>query len=900
MATVPQDLPQSVILQLFNGIKNTVTPERLLPSDLEAAVNIDLDDAGQARRRRGFAKVSDGAFHSLFSGAAKSYAVKDGVLGILGTNYNFTALQALVGPHHLAYVEVGEHIYYSSLTDSGIIHSDDTVTPWGTVGGDGTWLSPVLAPTETLGLVSGKLLGAPPMATSLTEYSGRIYMAVGPVLWATELYLHRFVDKTRTFIQFESDITALMSVDDGLFVGTDVGLFFLSGPFAQMSRKQLMSARVLPGSATRVPGELVHPDARSERPYNLGDAAMFVTDAGICAGFIGGACYNLTETRMILPHAASAAVMFRQQDGINQFVAVTDNGGTPATNTRIGDYVAAEIVRHSADPTGLAEGSGFADVATMNRRFSVALSEGVGLAQELLAEAPSTTGKIGVNLQLYGNSYFGTQYPFIDRMKTSRYVGASPPWQGRDSGYGNASTPLPINAQGYPTAFPGDIMDCWTLVGLDPLTGPNSDDYMLTWDGAGTVYPPGALVSSAPNSIRFTAVTPPGEFVAITALPVTNIKIVSVSHVALEASGETFTPEFLAKCAQWDVLRFMQWGQNATTATETSWGDRYPLNYASWGETVPLEVMVDLCNAAGTDMWYCLPYTADDTYVTNAAAYIRDNLDSQLKVHIEWSNETWNFTYPVWGYCDDAGQGGTVFPADPAKGYKYAGYRAAQVAALCNTVFAGAPTRLRNVLGAQADYPAVVNYKKIGALAASVGAIATLFDEVAIATYFGDTLSGHNAPDRATILGWAGAGSTGVDDAFEELEHGGLLTYDRKDLDYAITNFWEPHNDFAVAEGLALVAYEGGAHLVPNSGFSGGDVATMLAFFETMTADTRMGTLYTRMMTEFRALSEAEELIIYADSGQPGDAGLWGMLDSTYDSSSPRYDAAAAFQASPP
>ena len=51
----------------FAGLRNTTTPDRLTPADLQAAVNIDIDDAGRISRRRGRALRLAGAWHSLWA-----------------------------------------------------------------------------------------------------------------------------------------------------------------------------------------------------------------------------------------------------------------------------------------------------------------------------------------------------------------------------------------------------------------------------------------------------------------------------------------------------------------------------------------------------------------------------------------------------------------------------------------------------------------------------------------------------------------------------------------------------------------------------------------------------------------------------------------------------------------
>lgn len=345
MAEQQKKLSDSVSMQKFSGLKNTVTSERLAPDELEIALNIDIDDVGQLHRRRGTTQVSAGKFHSIFTADNCVYGVKDSALGIINPDYSFKQIKSGLGSGPLAYVQVGDDVYFTSPTDSGIIHRDASVSPWGAITDEGFWLSPVVKPTENLTEIRGKLLGAPPMATELAYFNGRIYMAHGKEVWATELYLYNYVDKTRNYLTFETDVTVIGVVTDGLYVGTQNSVWFLSGSFTQMARILIMSYGALPGSMISLPAELVNPQVPLQQQAPSKNAVLFLSTSGLCAGMDSGVCYNLTQTQVLFPDAANVAAMFRRQDGINQYVGVTDSAGTPSSTARIGDYVDAEIIR---------------------------------------------------------------------------------------------------------------------------------------------------------------------------------------------------------------------------------------------------------------------------------------------------------------------------------------------------------------------------------------------------------------------------------------------------------------------------------------------------------------------------------------------------------------------------
>lgn len=336
------DNPNAPInIQQFEGVKNNVTSERLGPQWFETAQNIDIDDAKQIHLRRGRTQVDAGSWHSIFTTSAGFvYGVRNGSLGLMQPDYTHVAIVD-VGNDPLTYVELGDTLYWSSVSAHGkIAMTDNTNAEWGILDGDGQWLSPVLQPTDTLGEIAGKLLRNPPKAEYMVYYNGRIYMARDRVIWATELYQYDYVDATKTYMMFEEDITGLGVVGDGIFVGSTKQTYFLSGTLGQMRRIVANSAPVIKGSM--IPGSL---DDFPNHPMRANMVILFATTQGLCVGFDSGIYKNLTSDRFWFPDAVSAVAMNRQQDGISQFIGAFNSGGTPASTMRIGDYVDAEIRR---------------------------------------------------------------------------------------------------------------------------------------------------------------------------------------------------------------------------------------------------------------------------------------------------------------------------------------------------------------------------------------------------------------------------------------------------------------------------------------------------------------------------------------------------------------------------
>jgi len=197
-----------------------------------------------------------------------------------------------------------------------------------------------------------------------------------------------------------------------------------------------------------------------------------------------------------------------------------------------------------------------------------------------------------------------------------------------------------------------------------------------------------------------------------------------------------------------------------------------------------------------------------------------------------------------------------------------------------------------DVLAGQAANSGLLTYMLQGVAKAGVGSASSLFQDYAIAPYFGGELSGtgDDSTERATLLNWANSGSAGLDAAFHELEYGGTFSSKQSLAD---VNAWITSSAAAAkSAGLNLVAYEGGASL-DTVRFPTADQATAQAFFSKLLNDPRMGDLYSKLLADFKAAG-GTEFLAFNDVSGSSTSGYYGALDSIYDTSSPRYDALLA------
>jgi len=138
-------------------------------------------------------------------------------------------------------------------------------------------------------------------------------------------------------------------------------------------------------------------------------------------------------------------------------------------------------------------------------------------------------------------------------------------------------------------------------------------------------------------------------------------------------TDKVFTDAFIAAMEgiDFEAIRFMPFvGANSveqTWPTVTEWSQRKLLDDASQAQISPMgkygnaawELVIELGNMLRKDIWICIPNSATEDYVTNLAQLIDDNLDPDLNVYLESSNEVWNNIFPqqAWNVAQAADLG---------------------------------------------------------------------------------------------------------------------------------------------------------------------------------------------------------------------------------------------------
>lgn len=522
--------------------------------------------------------------------------------------------------------------------------------------------------------------------------------------------------------------------------------------------------------------------------------------------------------------------------------------------------------------------------------------------------APSVAApQVGTNIGPI--TYYTTAMPLIDVMKgSSRFLPQrSGQWDtgetlGLDqNGWVNS---VPVNGKGEPAKLGV------TVLADNEDAAPANTRYVVLYDGAGTIN--GMLGTTTVKSERgrVTVRSSDSGSLHLKLEPDTstsssylrNIRVVREDQLSAYQSGQMFNPEFLARLRGFNVVRFMDFMETnqiyrrdgtVMSSRKTAdllgveqlrWADRPKTVNARWSRGAPVEAMVQLANELDADPWFTMPINASDEYVRSFASYVRQNLEPELKVHVELSNEVWNWSFPQAHYAKAYAEQRFGKGAHYMEWY---GVRSAEVGAIWNQAFGepvtgtGDPGRVRVVYSTQFAHKGLeLPGLKTEDWKDSQGRqrkAADYFDEYAVASYYDGGM--HSNSNASEVMSWWRLADGGYKKAIEALWAG----FERDQV-----TLFPYHGTQAQSFGLDLVTYEAGyGELTPYEQHDNDQYTDFLIKLQ------RRSEIYDLDMANAEALAAAGGTLFvnYGIIGEPSKWGSWNALESVKQETSPRYRA---------
>lgn len=547
---------------------------------------------------------------------------------------------------------------------------------------------------------------------------------------------------------------------------------------------------------------------------------------------------------------------------------------------------------------------------TSRREISISSKSGKLAGGETIAISgasflQSTAGfeKRAIGIGLTGINDYSPQFPFLDQFKVSRKWMSQQ--EGKDPGDGD---PLNLDDRGWVKSLKPGQSAARILINVKDKHWPFKR-YVVRYEGSGKItYDRNATKDESASSPNRDVIEVNPERGSMALLTITetdpndyirNITVVPEEYIDEYDRGEVFNPLFLNVIDKFRAIRFMDW-MRTNHSEQSEWGDRpkvEDLDYRYAG--VPLEIMVELANKIHADPWFNMPHLATEEYMEEFAKYVRDNLDPDLTVYVEHSNEVWNWGFEQTQYANKTGRQRWAVNGDPEKapGNSYVqwhGMRTAQMCDIWKGVFAGQTHRVHCTLGIQKGWKGLEQ----GALncpkwveEGNEACYKHGIDSIAVTTYFSGCLNGKKNDEETTAIvrSWFSEPDGGLTKGMEQIANAAHFSCENTssgdDFSY--------HKQVADEYGLQLLAYEGGQHITGNSHPTQND-EDFINFHIGLNRDDRMYDRYQEMLNNWKN-SGGALMMHFVDIATPSKFGSWGALEYLTQGSSPKYDALVDF-----
>jgi len=288
----------------FAGIDNITDPSNLDISQGKVVdgFNAYFDNTNSAKRRAGYILRQPGKYHSGWNNDLKTiaYMIKDEFIYAFDGSTPYVVAAITMGHLRMEFCQVNNVVAYSNTVDFGIIGGSNTQ--------QGIYSQ----------LYKRPVLGG----RTLEFYNGRLYFSRGNNLYCTDTFDVEHVDVRHARVAtFPHTITMCRRVEDGLVVGTEKFIYFLSGNDildAGFEQITIAQAGVIYGTSCRINAEYV-PESQARDTL-----VIFLSTAGICTAAPGGHYVNHSFKEVSFDIGSEGTALVRNERGVVLYTVCFD------------------------------------------------------------------------------------------------------------------------------------------------------------------------------------------------------------------------------------------------------------------------------------------------------------------------------------------------------------------------------------------------------------------------------------------------------------------------------------------------------------------------------------------------------------------------------------------------
>jgi hypothetical protein len=474
---------------------------------------------------------------------------------------------------------------------------------------------------------------------------------------------------------------------------------------------------------------------------------------------------------------------------------------------------------------------------------------------------PLTASQDAYGVGLTANTYYSSDAAWVDiRNLFNSWGDPSKPWSPDPS--------IPRTADGYPLVPAATVTS---------LIGYPKGNYTLSYTGTATITFSGMNASMGPvittNGVSTATVSidPTAGKLLIMYVsgldpnnPLDNLHLIAPGYST--TNPPIFTTTFLQRLQPFATIRFKGWMVSDNSPVQ-NWSDVPTANdFVQTGPAGPsYQDIVDLANTLNKSIWINIPDQATTDFIKQLADFLVANLNPNINVYVELSNELWNPIYPQYqrNLTLALANPNLTATGDFARAAQEAAYRLMVIGQTFDQEFGSQASRVQMVFGAQAENGAWAS-AGLSYIASAYGSPSNYFTAIAIAPYV-------RMDPSIDVPG---------------LTLNQLFASMNNYLNTTLASGLAANASVAQQYGVQMFAYEGGQSLLPRN--SKGQVVNYSLKLQAQN-DPRMGQLYRALDTLWR--QDGGTLFDYsALTFAPGDSGFWGLLNTEANPGSMKWD----------
>jgi hypothetical protein len=562
------------------------------------------------------------------------------------------------------------------------------------------------------------------------------------------------------------------------------------------------------------------------------------------------------------------AFSIEQAMPVHTLTITSGPGGTAASDPQGTYFEDGTAVKLLAYPEAGYHFTGWnGDITGLGNPHTVIVDSNITVTADFAVNPPPAM-KVAINVA--GTEDWSTEWDFVDAFKMART------WMTRRVGSydweSGKQNEIPLDSNGWPTIVPFVASDGNSHFVHTITPAFVAGDYTVIVEGAGEIQFKNAASAHfypAGGTNTYT-ITVPSGMQGPTALyveirqssasdPIRDLRII-MPGFGTTYQSQPFQTLFLERLEPFAGIRYMDW-QKTNNSPLSAWADRTtPAAYTQTREQgVALEHMAQLSNTLAGHIWICIPHQANDDYVRQAARLLRDSVDPNLKIYVEYSNETWNGMFEQTTYVQDRGEALGLDTNRWQAGQKYCSLRSVQIWEIFEEEFTD-NSRLVKVIATQSAGIGATNLRFDALNDPVINPNYTMPDALAIAPYFGTIYTTAdlppNVPDYPT-----------VDEILETVAPVKINE---------VRGHVIAQKQVADEQGCRLVCYEGGQHFVGTGGAVNDNTLTNI-----LIAANRDARMYDRYI-EYLNMLQAEGVntsYLWLYVGKVSKWGSWGACE---------------------